>query len=36
MKIGVIGASGFVGGELLRLLVIIPKWIYQWLHQDKE
>ena len=25
MKIGVIGASGFVGGELLRLLVTHPK-----------
>jgi N-acetyl-gamma-glutamyl-phosphate/LysW-gamma-L-alpha-aminoadipyl-6-phosphate reductase len=25
MKVGVIGASGFVGGELLRLLVTHPK-----------
>ena len=25
MKIGVIGASGYVGGELLRLLVTHPK-----------
>ena len=25
MKIGVVGASGYVGGELLRLLVVHPK-----------
>ena len=25
MKVGVIGASGYVGGELLRLLVVHPK-----------
>jgi N-acetyl-gamma-glutamyl-phosphate/LysW-gamma-L-alpha-aminoadipyl-6-phosphate reductase len=25
MKVGVIGASGYVGGELLRLLVTHPK-----------
>ena len=24
MKVGVIGASGYVGGELLRLLVVHP------------
>ena len=25
MKVGVVGASGYVGGELLRLLVTHPK-----------
>ena len=25
MKVGVVGASGYVGGELLRLLVAHPK-----------
>ncbi|HKG31707.1 MAG TPA: N-acetyl-gamma-glutamyl-phosphate reductase, partial [Nitrososphaeraceae archaeon] len=25
MKVGVVGASGYVGGELLRLLVVHPK-----------
>ncbi|RPI83920.1 MAG: hypothetical protein EHM34_04505, partial [Nitrosopumilales archaeon] len=25
MKVGVIGASGYVGGELLRLLVVHPE-----------
>ncbi|MGI0001803.1 MAG: N-acetyl-gamma-glutamyl-phosphate reductase, partial [Nitrososphaeraceae archaeon] len=25
MKVGVVGASGYVGGELLRLLVSHPK-----------
>ena len=35
MKVGVVGASGYVGGETLRLLVNHPDVeISTWSHQD--
>ena len=37
MKVGVVGASGYVGGELLWLLVAHPKiWSLVWSYQGRR